>query len=92
MTLTFWEKTDKIQNNTEPLFDASKEVVLEVNPKTTKYMMMSHCKKAGQKHSLKIANTFFENVTKCKYLGTTVTDKNCMNEEIKSRLNVRNVF
>jgi uncharacterized protein involved in tellurium resistance len=48
------------------------------------------CKKAGQKHSIKIANRFFEGVAKFKYLGTTVTVKNCMQEEIKSRINSGN--
>jgi hypothetical protein len=48
------------------------------------------CKKAGQKHSIKIVNRSFEGVAKFKYLGTTLTEQNCMNEEIKSRLNLRN--
>jgi hypothetical protein len=62
-----------------------------VNPEKTKYnMLMSSCKKAGQKHSIKIANRFFEDVTKFKYLGTTLTDQNVMTEEIKSRLNSGN--
>jgi hypothetical protein len=51
---------------------------------------MSCCKKAGQKHSIKIANRSFEGVAKFKYLGTRPTDQNCMNEEIKSRLNSGN--
>jgi hypothetical protein len=50
---------------------------------------MSH-KEAGQKHSTKIANRSFKGVTKLKYLGTTLTDQNCMQEEIKSRLNSGN--
>jgi hypothetical protein len=40
---------DTIQKNTEALLDTSKEVGLEVNPEKTKYMLMSRCKKAGQK-------------------------------------------
>jgi hypothetical protein len=36
---------------------------------------------------MKIANRSFESVTKFKYLGTTLTDKNYINEEIKSRIN-----
>jgi hypothetical protein len=46
--------------------------------------------KIGQKHRTKIVNTSSEDVAKLKYLGTTLTDQNCMQEEIKSRLNSRN--
>jgi hypothetical protein len=53
-------------------------------------MVMSCCRRAGQKHSIKIANRSFQGVTKFKYLGTSLTDQNCMNEEIKSRLNAGN--
>jgi hypothetical protein len=81
---------DTIQKNTEALLDTSKEVGLEVNLEKTKYMLISHCKKAGQKHSIKIANRSFEDMAKFKYLGTTLTDKNCMNKEIKSRPNLGN--
>jgi hypothetical protein len=44
----------------------------------------------GQKHSIKIANRSFEEVEKFKYLGKTLTDQNCMHEEIKSILNSGN--
>jgi hypothetical protein len=50
-------------------------------------MLMSRYQKAGQRQSIKIANRSFEDVAKFKYLGRTLTDKNCMHEEIKSRLN-----
>jgi hypothetical protein len=51
---------------------------------------MSRSRKIGQKHSIKIANRSFEDVAKFKYLGTTLTDQNCMHEEINSRLNSGN--
>jgi hypothetical protein len=52
-----------------------------VNPEKTKYMLMSRSQKTGQKRSIKIANRSFEDVAKFKYLGTTLTDQNCMHEE-----------
>jgi hypothetical protein len=47
-------------------------------------------KKGGQRQSIKIVNRSFEGVAKFKYLGTTLTDQKCMQEEIKSRLNSGN--
>jgi hypothetical protein len=61
-----------------------------VNPKKTKYMLMSRSQKIAQKHSIKIANRSFEDVAKFKYPGTTLTDQNCMYEEINSGLNSGN--
>jgi hypothetical protein len=81
---------DTIKKNTEALLDASKEVGLEVNPEKTKYMLMSRSQEIGHKHSIKIANRSYEDVTEFKYLGTTLTDQNYMHEEIKSRLNSGN--
>jgi hypothetical protein len=44
----------------------------------------------GQNHVIKIGNRFFENVTQFRYLGTRVTSKNLIQEEIKRRLNSSN--
>jgi sorting nexin-29 len=84
------ENINTIQKNTKALLDASKEVGLEVNAEKTKYMLVSRCQKAGQRQSIKIGNRFFESVAKFKYLGTTLTDQNCILEEIKRRLNSGN--
>jgi hypothetical protein len=58
-----------------------------VNPEKAKSMSMSRCKKAGQRHSRKLANRSFEDEVKFKYLGITLTDRNSMHKEIKSRIN-----
>jgi hypothetical protein len=84
------ENTDTTNKNTEALLDVSKEVGVEVNPEKTKYMLISHCQKIGQKHSIKTVNRSCEDVAKFKCLGTTLTVQSCMHEEIKGRLNSGN--
>jgi hypothetical protein len=81
------ENADTIRKNTKSLLDASKEVGLEVSTEKTKYMLMSRRKKAGQTHSKQMASRSSEDVTKLKYFEITLTDQNCMLEEIKRRLN-----
>jgi hypothetical protein len=74
------ENIDTIQKNTKALLDASNEVNLQVNPEKTKYILVSRCKTAGQRQSIKIANRPSEDVAKFKYLETTLTDQNCVHE------------
>jgi hypothetical protein len=56
----------------------------------TKYMLLSCQKNAGQNPDIKIANRLFENVSQFEYLGTTVTNQNLIQEEIKRRLSSGN--
>lgn len=42
---------------------------------------------SGQDQNVNIANSSPENNVKFKYCGTTLTDLNCMKEEMKERLN-----
>ena len=65
---------------------AAKEIGLEVNADKIKYMVMSRDQNAGRTHSMKIDNSSFERVDEFKYLGTTLTNQNSIQEEIKSRL------
>jgi hypothetical protein len=50
-------------------------------------MLLSRHQNAGQNHDTKIANRSYENVSQFIYLGTTVTNNNLIQEEIKKRLN-----
>jgi hypothetical protein len=84
------ENINSTKENTEAVNDASRQVGLEVNPEKTKYMLMPRSQKIGQRCSIKLANRSFADVAKFKYLTTTLTDQNCLHEEIKSRLNSRN--
>jgi hypothetical protein len=67
----------------ETLIDASKEDGLEINAEKTKYMLLSRYQNAVQHRDIKIANRSFENVSQFKYLRTTVTSQNLIQEEIE---------
>jgi hypothetical protein len=81
------DNIDIIRKDTDILIDASKEVGLEINVEKTKYMLLSRHQNVGQNRDIKIANRSFENVSQFKYLGTTVTNQNLNQAEIKRRLN-----
>jgi hypothetical protein len=70
------DNIDTMKKNTETLIDASKEVGHHQNVDRNRYR--------------RIANRSFKNVSQLKYLGTTVTNQNLVQEEIKSRLNSGN--
>jgi hypothetical protein len=70
-----------IKKNAEDLVIPSKGIGLEVNAEKIKYMVMSRDQNAGPNHNIKIGR-----VEESKYLGTTLTNRNSIDEEIKSRL------
>jgi UDP-galactopyranose mutase len=53
-------------------------------------MVMSQDQTAVLSHSMNIDNSSTERVEEFKYLGTTSTDQNYIQEEIKSRLELGN--
>jgi UDP-galactopyranose mutase len=81
-----------VKESTEAFVVASKEIGLEVNADKTKYMVMSEDQREGQSHNVKTDNISFERVEEFKYLGTTTTNENCIQEEIKRRLKAGNAF
>jgi len=74
------------------LVAAIMEIGLEVSADKTKYMVMSRDQNAGRIRSVRIDNITFERVEEFKYLGTTLTNKNSISEEIKSRLRSGNAY
>ena len=75
-----------LKENAEALVAATREIGLEVSADKTKYMVMSRDQNAGRIQSVRIDNITFERVEGFKYLGTTLTNQNCIAKEIKSRL------
>jgi len=57
-----------------------------VNADKTKYMVMSGDQDAGRSRSIKTDNSSLARVEEFKYLGTTLTNQNSIQEEIKRRL------
>jgi len=75
-----------ILKNTDALVVACKEIGLGVNADKIKYMVMSCDQNAGRSNSVKTVDGSFESVEQFKRLGTSLTNQNSIQEEIKSRL------
>ena len=74
------------KKSTEALVVASKEIGLEVNADKSKYMYMSRNQNAGSSGNTKIVSSSFERMKEFMYWGTTLTNQNSIQEEIKSKL------
>ena len=75
-----------IEENAEALLLASKEIGLEVNADKTKYLVRYRDQNARRSQNIKTDGSSFERVEQFKYLGTTLTNQNSIQEEIKNRL------
>jgi len=49
-------------------------------------MVMVRDQNAGRSHNIKIDNSSFERMAEFTYLGTTLTNQNYIQEEMKSKL------
>ena len=79
-----------VTKSTEASVVASKEIGLEVNAKTTKYMVMSRDQNPGRNHSIRIDNSSVERAEHFTYLGTNLTNQNYIQEGNKCRLKSQN--
>jgi hypothetical protein len=84
------DSINTIKENTDTPLEDNRNVGLEINAEKTRYMIMSRHQVSGQNQNIRIANESFENVTKFKYLGTTLKNQSSIHDEIKSTLNSGN--
>jgi hypothetical protein len=77
-----------INKNSKTLPDASKKVGLEIYVKKTKHMLLSPHHNSGQNRFIQLANEIV--CFRVQYFGTTITNQNLNQEEIKKRLNSGN--
>jgi len=75
-----------MKKSTAALLVASKEIGLEISTDKTKYM--SRDKNARRSDKIKFNNSYFESAKQFKYeyLGTTQTNKNFIQEELKGKM------
>jgi len=83
--LIYWVEPYILQRKTDTLVVASNENGLKVYVNKTTYMAMSQDQNAGRSYNIKFDNSSFERVEQFKYIGT-LTKKNSIQKEIKSRL------
>jgi hypothetical protein len=79
-----------VKENAEALVVASKEIGVEVNADKTKYMIMSRVQNVGRSQSVNIDNSSVRKMEEFKNLGTTLTNQNSIQEEIKNKLKLGN--
>jgi hypothetical protein len=78
--------------NPEYLLVASKKSVLEVNTDKTMYRVMTQDQTAGRSQYIQIDGCSIEREDEFKYVGTTYTNENSIQEEIRSKWKSVNDF
>jgi hypothetical protein len=86
------DSINTIKESTETILGTSRDVGIEINVEKTKHMITPSHQNSRQNQNIRTANESYENVAKFKYLGTKLTNKNDINDEIKSRLHLGNVI
>jgi ABC-type phosphate transport system ATPase subunit len=81
------DSVNNINENSETLLEASRDISLEINAEEIKNMIMSFYPNSGQNQNIRIVNELFEKVEKLKHLGTTLANQNDIIHEIKITLN-----
>jgi hypothetical protein len=84
------DSINTIKENTKTLLESSRDIGLQINTEKTKYMIMSCHLNSEQNQNIRIGNELFEDLAKFTYLGMTLTNKNGICDEIKSRFDSRN--
>jgi len=87
----YCEHDAKLSRSIKAAISISRTLLHEVsfNWLITKYTLMHH-KNGGQNQNIRRANKPFEKVAKFKYLESTVTNENNIQNKIKSMLNYGN--
>ena len=72
-----------VKKNAEALVAATKEIGLEVNAHKTTYMTVFRDQNAERIHNMNMNNSPIERVEEFKYLGTTLTNQNSIQEKLR---------
>jgi hypothetical protein len=75
-----------MKKNTEALVVVSKETGLQVNSDKTKYLVMSRDQNAGRTHIITTDIYSFECLEEFRFLETTLTNQNSIQQGNKCRL------
>jgi hypothetical protein len=67
------------------LLETIRDVGSELDTAKTEYMFVSHHRSAGLNHNLLIADKLFENMAEFVRLRVTVTNQNCIQQEIRRK-------